>query len=235
MHEIDILIFQGSPQTFRKNVVHAPSPTIHTDINPIILEHSGKSVAGELGSLVGIEYFRFSKLKSHFQRLQTECRIQGRGCLPGKDIAAPPVRNGHQIHESSGKRNVGYIGSPNLILSIYADVPQQVRINLVLRMRLAQMGLRIDGLQAHFPHQPLNMLSVDRMFVPSQMSSHLPGTVKRRKGVLLVNQTLQQKVIFIHHRRIVNTGSGYAQKIHLMADGYLSIRPVNEQQLLFMA
>jgi len=141
----------------------------------------------------------------------------------------------HQIHESSGNRNVGYIGGPNLILSIYADVPQQVRINLVFRMWLAQMRLRIDGLQAHFPHQPLNMLSVYWVFIPSQMSSHLPGTVKRRKGVLLVNQTLQQKVIFIHHRLIVNTGSGYAQKIHLMADGYLSIRPVNEQQLLFMA
>jgi len=163
--------------------MHRPRPSMLISI-PLSLS----SVAGELGSLVGIEYFRLPKLKSHFQRLQTECRIQGRGCLPSKDIAAPPVRHGNQIHESSGKRNVGYIGSPNLILSIYTDVPQQVRINL------AQMGLRIDGLQAHFPHQPLNMLPVDRMFVSSQMSSHLPGTVKRRLVETVLNQVLEAQV-----------------------------------------
>ena len=36
MHEVDVLIFQGSPQTLRKYIVHASSPTIHADVNSFI-------------------------------------------------------------------------------------------------------------------------------------------------------------------------------------------------------
>lgn len=137
IHEIHILIFQGSPQALRKYVVHTSSSAIHDDINHVILDHCGEGIAGKLGPLVAIEYFRFSELKAHFQRLQTKCRIHRYGCLPGKDIAAPPVYDHHQIHEPSIKRNISDVGSLNLILPINDDVPEQARINLVPRMRLA--------------------------------------------------------------------------------------------------
>jgi len=235
MHQVNILIFQGSPQALCKYVVHASPPAIHADINPIILDSCGEGGAGKLGPLIAIEDFRFPKLKGHFQRLQTERRIQRCGCLPCKDESTPPVHDRHQVHEASGERDIGYVGGPHLILPVNGNVPEQIRINLVPWMRIAQAGLLIDGLQTHFPHQTLDMLSVDPVLVPPELLGHFPRTVKRRQGVLLVNQTFQQKVIFINHRLIVNAGSGYPQKLRLMTDGYFSAGYVNEQHLLFMA
>ena len=52
MHEVDILIFQGSPQALREYVVHASSPAVHADINPVILDPCGEGIAGKLGPLV---------------------------------------------------------------------------------------------------------------------------------------------------------------------------------------
>ena len=105
----------------------------------------------------------------------------------------------------------------------------------MFRMCLTQVRLRVDGFHTHFPHHPLNMFPVDLMSIPSQGHFYPPGTIKRRQGVLLVNQALQQKILLIHYRLIVNAGSRYPDKLRLMADGDLSIRIVNEQQLLFMA
>lgn len=105
----------------------------------------------------------------------------------------------------------------------------------MFRMCLTQMRLRVDGLQTHFPHQPLNMFPVDLMPTPTQGGFYPPGTIKRRQGVLLVNQALQQKIMLIHDRVIVNAGSRYPKKTRLMADGDLPIGLVNEQHLLFMA
>ena len=58
MHQVNILIFQGSPQALCKYVVHASPPAIHADINPIILDSCGEGGAGKLGPLIAIEDFQ---------------------------------------------------------------------------------------------------------------------------------------------------------------------------------
>jgi hypothetical protein len=78
------------------------------------------------------------------------------------------------------------------------------------------------------------MLPVHLTIVPSQVSHHLPGTVEWRLSILLVDHAHEQQIVLIHHRFIVDAGSGDAQKLRLMADGNLSIRIVNERNLIPM-
>ena len=96
------------------------------------------------------------------------------------------------------------------------------------------MGLRIDSLQAHLPHQSLRMLPVHLLIVPSQVSRHLPGTVEWRPSILLIDHAHEQQIVLIHDRFIVEAGAGDAQKLRLAADGNLSIRIVNERYLIPM-
>jgi hypothetical protein len=115
-----------------------------------------------------------------------------------------------------------------------AQIPQKIRINLMLRMRLAQAGPRINGFQPHLLHQPLNPLPVHPMTTPSQKSGHLPGTIKRSPGILLINQLRQQQSIGGNYGLIINTRSGDPQELRLVAKRNLGILFVNEQKLLFM-
>lgn len=96
------------------------------------------------------------------------------------------------------------------------------------------MGLRIDRLQTHLPHQSLRMLPVHLIIVPSQVSRHLSGTVEWRPSILLVDHAHEQQIVLIHDRFIVEAGAGDAQKLRLAADGNLSIRIVNERYLIPM-
>ena len=132
------------------------------------------------------------------------------------------------------KPDVGDIRCPNLIRLRYDQSSEQIGVNRMTFTNLAQMRLRINSLQTHLPHQSLHMLPVDRIIVASQVSRHLPGTVEWRLSILLVDHAHEQQIVLIHHRFIVDAGSGDAQKLRLMADGNLSLRIVNERNLIPM-
>ena len=79
--EIDGLIFEGAPQAFNENVVHATTPAIHRDFDFCIFEHSGKVGAGELAALIGIENLRFAVSGQGFmQSFNAETGVQ---CVNG--------------------------------------------------------------------------------------------------------------------------------------------------------
>src|SRR3984893_6615367 len=53
--EVDLLVFEASPQPLDEDVVHAPALAIHANGDPMILQRAGEILAGELTALVGIE------------------------------------------------------------------------------------------------------------------------------------------------------------------------------------
>src|SRR5262249_14485098 len=53
--EVDLLVFEATPQSFDKDVVHAAAPAVHADRDFLPLQDVGEVVAGELTALVGIE------------------------------------------------------------------------------------------------------------------------------------------------------------------------------------
>src|ERR1700722_3116019 len=46
--EVDLLVFEASPQPLDEDVVHAPALAVHADCDAVILQRAGEIVAGEL-------------------------------------------------------------------------------------------------------------------------------------------------------------------------------------------
>ena len=56
--EVDLIIFDGSPEAFYEYIV-SPTPfAIHADTDIVLLELAGEGLTGELAPLVGIEDLR---------------------------------------------------------------------------------------------------------------------------------------------------------------------------------
>jgi site-specific DNA recombinase len=86
---------------------------------------------------------------------------------PGRQhFPAVPVHNRHQVEKSLWHRDVRDISRPHLVLD--GEAAQQVRIGLVLGVRLAGVGFLPDHLQAHLTHQPADPLAVDDMALAAQ-------------------------------------------------------------------
>src|SRR5712675_1486898 len=53
--QVDPFVLHGPPQALDKDVVVAAPASIHADLDPVIPQHRGEFVAGELRALIGIE------------------------------------------------------------------------------------------------------------------------------------------------------------------------------------
>ena len=56
--EVDLLVFDGPPETLDKDVVEYPATAIHSDPDIVFLQQPGKRTAGKLAALIGVENFR---------------------------------------------------------------------------------------------------------------------------------------------------------------------------------
>src|SRR5271163_288147 len=53
--QVDSFVLHGPPQALDKDVVVAAPASIHADLDPVIPQHLGELLAGELRALIGIE------------------------------------------------------------------------------------------------------------------------------------------------------------------------------------
>src|SRR5271168_776235 len=56
--QVDLLVFDRTPQPLDKHIVAPGAATIHADRDPILQQKSGEGGAGELTALVGVEDLR---------------------------------------------------------------------------------------------------------------------------------------------------------------------------------
>ena len=171
--KVDVVVLERPPQPLYENIVLTPASAIHADGNAVALKQTRKGLACKLSALVGIEYFWSAVAPDSLgERLDTEVGLHGIGNPPGEHLAAVPVHDRYQVHETPVHGDVRYIGRPYLVRPVNCQAPQQVRVDLVLRMRPAGLGLWVNGLQTHKPHQTLNTLPIDFIAQPAQMVSH---------------------------------------------------------------
>jgi len=104
--EINLLIFDGSPESLHEDVVIDPAPSIHADLNMCILQAVDEVRRGKLCPLVHVENLGLGTLKGFFQGLYAECRVQADRQLPGQNIAAEPIHDGHKVNKSMIHPNV---------------------------------------------------------------------------------------------------------------------------------
>src|SRR5215813_3708029 len=53
--QIDPFVLHGPPQALDKDIVVAAPASVHADLNPVIPQHLGKLVAGELHALISMK------------------------------------------------------------------------------------------------------------------------------------------------------------------------------------
>jgi hypothetical protein len=79
------------PQALDKDIVVAAPASVHADLDPVIPQHLGKLIAGELRALIGIEDFGLAEPDEGLvQRLDAEpCRERVRQ-RPGQHSSGRP-------------------------------------------------------------------------------------------------------------------------------------------------
>src|SRR5215213_9332162 len=97
--EVDVLIFEATPQAFDEDIVQSSTTTIHTDANGRSFQASRELIGGELRTLIRIKDDRLPLAECLLECIQAEVTIKCVGKLPRQDIAAKPVDDGDQIHE----------------------------------------------------------------------------------------------------------------------------------------
>lgn len=90
--------------------------------------------------------------------------------------------------------DVGDICSPHLARSRDHYAAQQVRIDLVLRVRAAGVGAWRHTCRPQYAHQPLQALAINPVASCLQKRSHLAAAIKWPAGELLFNQAQQFQV-----------------------------------------
>src|SRR6202451_3994960 len=75
--QVHLLVLERSPQPLNENVVHTASPPIHADGDLPGRQLTGELLAGELRTLIAVEYLRPPPPQGAPQRLDAEVEFQG--------------------------------------------------------------------------------------------------------------------------------------------------------------
>src|ERR1700741_102481 len=92
--QINPFVLHGPPQALDKDIVVAAPAAVHADLDPVIPQHLGELITGELRPLIGIEDAGLAEpSKGLAQRLDTKSRRQRVRQPPGQYPPGRPVDN----------------------------------------------------------------------------------------------------------------------------------------------
>lgn len=91
--QVDVLVFDASPEPLDKHVVHPPPPPVHADLHAPFLEPAGPLLAGKLAALVGVKDLRHAACARlcTLQRQQAQAGVHRVAHCPAKDAARVPL------------------------------------------------------------------------------------------------------------------------------------------------
>src|SRR5438309_11253109 len=143
--QVDPFVLHGPPQALDKDVVVAAPASVHADLDPVIPQHVGELLAGELRALIGIEDAGLAEPgKSFAQRLHAEARSERVRQPPGQHSSGSPVDNRDQVQKTLPHRDAGYVSGPHLVRLVDRFATQMVLIDLVPVMPPAGVPLLAD-------------------------------------------------------------------------------------------
>ena len=83
VRQIQIFILDGAPQSFDKDVIKDPPPSIHADLHPSCQQSTREGYAGELTPLITVEDLWTPVGEGLLQRIEAKRRILGIRHHPG--------------------------------------------------------------------------------------------------------------------------------------------------------
>ncbi len=129
--QIDLFVLQTSPQAFDENVVQEAALAVHADCHLSVLKDFGEVIAGELRTLIGVEYLGLAVHKGIFQCFRTEACFHRVREPPGQYEPAVPIDDGDQVQKTLSHWDVGYVCRPDLVRVVDRNAAQQVRVDLI--------------------------------------------------------------------------------------------------------
>ena len=193
--EIDSFVLERPPKPLDHDIVHPAPFAIHRDLDVRLFQNSGERIAGKLAALIGVEDLGAPiVLKDLFQGSNAEIGILGIEPPPGENLAGCPVHDRQQIPKAAPHRDGGDVNIPDVIWIIDRQPPQQIRIDLVLRIRLRRILFLVDRRQPHQLHQSTDPLAADSVALTTQVPRYQPCSIVRRFKKLFVNQAHQFQI-----------------------------------------
>ena len=116
--EVEVLIFDRSPQALDEHVVQCSAASVHTDADALAFQSFGEPGGGELSALIGIEDVGLVDGEGLIEGIDAEIHFQGVGQPPGQHIPTIPVHHRHQVHEALRHWDIGDVGAPDLVGSV---------------------------------------------------------------------------------------------------------------------
>src|ERR1700739_761534 len=99
--QVDPFMLHGPPQALYEDVVVAAPASIHADRDPVIPQHLGELLAGELRPLIGIEDAGLAELGEGLaQRRDAEPRRERVRQPPGQYSSGCPVDDSDQVQKT---------------------------------------------------------------------------------------------------------------------------------------
>ena len=214
--EIDFFILDASPESLHEDVIPAPPSSIPTDTDAFLFESVCKIFTCELRALIAVEDIRLGVPERSLHGRDAEEAVQGVGEFPGEHVPAEPVYDGHEIDKTVLQPDVGDVGTPHWVGTLYGHGFEQIGISLGRLSRPTQSGPGIDRLQSHYAHQTRHPLVIDGIALVLKHGRHTTDPVKRCPGVLLVHQPHQGQVKRRRDGRlVVEAGTGESQQLTL--------------------
>lgn len=179
-------------EPFNKVIVDPAPLAVHAYLDIVVPQFLHKIVARELTSLVEVKYFRRSifgdGLAEHFK---TEIGCHADRHKVCKHLSRGPVNNRDQIDEAAPHRNIGQIDGPDLIRPFDNEATEQVEIDLVFRVRLADVGFAVDSFDSHLSHQSTRMLCAYRKSEKQRIQSERKYRQNKKKQQKFHAKTLE--------------------------------------------
>src|SRR3989338_1424464 len=176
--EINVLVFDRTPQALNEDIVQRPTAAIHADRNSLLDENPCKLHAGKLATLVGIKNFRSPVAHRLFETLHAKIRRERIADSPGQNISTVPINNRRQIHKPVADFYISDVHTPDLIHPVDDNTPQQIGINLMIPIAPARIPRREYRHQAHQPHKSTHPLATNRISVFTQFSRDLAHPIE---------------------------------------------------------
>lgn len=118
-------------------------------------QHRGELLRRTLRALIRVkDIWHAIPSQRLLQGLNAKMCLHRMGQAPGQDFPTLLIHDRHQREEPALDRNSGDVGAPHLLRSCDRQIPQQIRINPMLRVRLTRTRFLIHRVQAQQCHQP---------------------------------------------------------------------------------
>jgi hypothetical protein len=173
----------------------APRLLVVDEIGYLPIDLGHELGAAELAALVGVDDLRRSPARRRLaQGLDAEVRLHRDRHPVRQHPSAGPVQHRHQVHPATRHRDVGDVQRPDLVGALDGQPAQRVREHRVRRVLLARVGLAVQRLDAHAPHQRAHVPPADLDALQAQQVAQHAAAGERVLQVQLVDAAHQRQL-----------------------------------------